>query len=205
MYTQPPALGKCREVQQIRNIRQERPILIWDLGHFGTRVTVTAVSCTYSKSLNYTVSRNWLVLLCYSQAEQDGTRRDEREQNGKRQNEFMEIKQFLKTALFKSMFAQGVAVCMLLCFYCYQLMLHLIPLFSRILTSSECWPPGTIWLKYACPHSLKFWFSRHHFWNNFGFFLCIKYGKFWSILLGHFIKHKLLISEVCTVNAFSSK
>ena len=116
MYTHPPALGKCREVQQIRNIRQERPILIWDLGHFGTRVTVTAVSCTYSKSLNYTVSRNWLVLLCYSQAEQDGTRRDEREQNGKRQNEFMEIKQFLKTVLFKSMFAQGVAVCKVGCF-----------------------------------------------------------------------------------------
>ena len=108
MYTHPPALGKCREVQQIRNIRQERPILIWDLGHFGTRVTVTAVSCTYSKSLNYISLKkltwaNW-------------TRRDEREQNGKRQNEFMEIKQFLKTALFKSMFAQGVAVCKVGCF-----------------------------------------------------------------------------------------
>ena len=56
------------------------------------------------------------MLLCYSQAEQDGTRRDEREQNGKRQNEFMEIKQFLKTVLFKSMFAQGVAVCKVGCF-----------------------------------------------------------------------------------------
>ena len=29
-------------------------------------------------------------------------------------------------------------------------------------------------------------------------FVCIKYGKFWSILLGHFIKHKPLISEECT-------
>ena len=38
------------------------------------------------------------------------------EQNGKRQNEFMEIKQFLKTALFKSMFAQRVAVCKVGCF-----------------------------------------------------------------------------------------
>ena len=113
MYTHPPALGKCREVQQIRNIRQERPILIWDLGHFGTRVTVTAVSCTYSKSLNYISLKilTWVIVLFTG-----GTRRNEREQNGKRQNEFMEIKQFLKTALFKSMFAQGVAVCKVGCF-----------------------------------------------------------------------------------------
>ena len=30
-------------------------------------------------------------------------------------------------------------------------------------------------------------------------FVFQKYGKFWSILLGHFIKHKLLISEKCNV------
>ena len=37
-------------------------------------------------------------------------------------------------------------------------------------------------------------------WNEkwkkqLGFFIYIKYGKFWSILQGHFIKHKPLISE----------
>ena len=31
----------------------------------------------------------------------------------------------------------------------------------------------------------------------FSVFKCQKYSKFWSILQGHFIKHKLLISEEC--------
>ena len=29
-------------------------------------------------------------------------------------------------------------------------------------------------------------------------FVCIKYSKFWSTSLGHFIKHKPLISEECS-------
>ena len=38
--------------------------------------------------------------------------------------------------------------------------------------------------------------------SNFGFsYTYIKYGKFWSISLGHFIKHKLLIFEECTHKA----
>ena len=32
--------------------------------------------------------------------------------------------------------------------------------------------------------------------SNFGFsYTYIKFGKFWSVSLGHFIKHKFLISE----------
>ena len=36
--------------------------------------------------------------------------------------------------------------------------------------------------------------------KNMRVFVFQKYGKFWSILLGHFIKHKLLISEEWTNN-----
>ena len=167
MYTQPPALGKCREVQQIRNIRQERPILIWDLGHFGTRVTVTAVSCTYSKSLNYISLKKliWVIVLFTG-----GTRRNEREQNGTRGNKTERDRmsswkyQFLKTVLFKSMFAQGVAVCKIGCFastvtsWCciWYLCFH------------EFWPvvnAGHPGLSDSNMHAHIPWFSRHNIWN----------------------------------------
>ena len=37
--------------------------------------------------------------------------------------------------------------------------------------------------------------------SNFGFlYTYIKYGKFWSISPGHFIKHKPLIYEECSEN-----
>ena len=36
------------------------------------------------------------------------------------------------------------------------------------------------------------------------FFIFQKYGKFWSISLGYFIKHKPLISEKCESNFFST-
>ena len=35
-------------------------------------------------------------------------------------------------------------------------------------------------------------------------FVCQKYGKFWSVLLGHFIKHKPLISEEWLCNIINS-
>ena len=35
--------------------------------------------------------------------------------------------------------------------------------------------------------------------SHFGFSYIKKYGKFWSISLGHFIKHKPLISEECFI------
>ena len=36
-------------------------------------------------------------------------------------------------------------------------------------------------------------------------FVFQKYSKFWSVLLGHFIKHKLLISEECQIRLFCVK
>ena len=54
--------------------------------------------------------------------------------------------------------------------------------------------PYFIYLK---TQSCFFCFSFHARWKKqLWVFVYIKYGKFWSILLGHFIKHKPLISEV---------
>ena len=58
---------------------------------------------------------------------------------------------------------------------------------------NEC--PGLC--QYSPGHSLgKHKVARNEKWKKqFWVFVYIKYGKFWSISLSHFIKHKLLISE----------
>ena len=63
---------------------------------------------------------------------------------------------------------------------------------------NEC--PGLCWRRLG--HSLGKTIKLHEMKNEkkytgFRLFVYQKCGKFWSILLGHFIKHKPLISEEC--------
>ena len=59
-------------------------------------------------------------------------------------------------------------------------------------------------LQYILQNLPYFWNTKTDIWKTTRVFIFQKYGKFWSVSLGHFINHKPLISEECVHHSIQS-